>query len=57
MKDQDLENTLGRDVMGGGPESVFTVRLDVKNRKGIDIPPGAGGLRLKLHRRGQEACG
>ena len=28
------------------------MRLDVKSRKAIDIPAGAGGLRLKLHRRG-----
>jgi peptidoglycan/xylan/chitin deacetylase (PgdA/CDA1 family)/SAM-dependent methyltransferase len=34
--------------------SVVTLRLDVKNRDAIDIPPGAGGLRLKLHRRGRK---
>jgi peptidoglycan/xylan/chitin deacetylase (PgdA/CDA1 family)/SAM-dependent methyltransferase len=30
------------------------MRLDVKSRKGTDIPPGAAGLRLKLHRRGRK---
>jgi peptidoglycan/xylan/chitin deacetylase (PgdA/CDA1 family)/2-polyprenyl-3-methyl-5-hydroxy-6-metoxy-1,4-benzoquinol methylase len=49
-----LENTLGRNLTVGGPESVVTMRLDVRSRKGIDIPRGAGGLRLKLHRRGHK---
>ena len=54
MQDVNSKNTLGPEIAGGGPELIVSIRLDVKSRKAINIPAGAGGVRLKLHRRGRK---
>jgi peptidoglycan/xylan/chitin deacetylase (PgdA/CDA1 family) len=54
MNDQSSISTSPSEPSCGSTNPVFTMRLDVKKRKVVDIPPGAAGLRLKLHRRGHK---